>query len=471
MDRHPEAQAVRTALFRSNTFCLPLRTRRRQASFLAAALLPSLTLAAASLRSAFSETLASSTAVETLSRAAELDPRNPDIQHALGLGLFYAPESPDAQGGLAALQQATRLDPLAAGYWLDLAAACESAGNVACADQGFARAVQLEPLTPRVRWLAANHLLRRGNDESALDDFHGLLIMDRGYSRNVFHLALGTLGDPDAAWTRVVRGTGAPVEVAYVDFLTSDRRFDAADRAWNAAMLEARAGTFGKTREVTLADAEPYLDALIARGESNQTLVAWRDLQALGAVPAESQNTANLVTNGGFRHSPLNAGLDWRLDPGPYTVLSFPQIDEDQTSYHAATHALRLDFNAARNETSEPVCQFVPVVPGRSYALSADVRSEAITSDSGPRLRVLDPACVSCLDVSTDGTAGTTGWHKLVLDFTAPPATHFVRLSIFRRRSRSFPSEITGTFWLTAVSLTPTATPAAGASLALSDPK
>jgi hypothetical protein len=81
------------------------------------------------------------------------------------------------------------------------------------------------------------------------------------------------------------------------------------------------------------------------------------------------------------------------------------------------------------------------------------VRSEEITSDSGPRLRIVDPACSECLDVSTEATLGTTGWHQVRLSFTPGAQTEFVRLSVWRPRSRSFPAEISGQWWVDAVSL------------------
>ena len=100
-----------------------------------------------------------------------------------------------------------------------------------------------------------------------------------------------------------------------------------------------------------------------------------------------------LVFNGGFEQEPLNAGFDWRFAQQPYLTLDF----FDATA-HTGARSFRADFTVPQNSEYEPVYQLVPVVPGQTYELSAYVKSEAITSDSGPRLRVLDPKCLVCLD-------------------------------------------------------------------------
>jgi len=70
-------------------------------------------------------------------------------------------------------------------------------------------------------------------------------------------------------------------------------------------------------------------------------------------------------------------------------------------------------------------------------------------------LRVLDPDCPHCLDVTTETTVATTPWHTVSARFATGAETRFLRLSVWRPRSRSFPTEITGQFWLDAVSLKP----------------
>jgi len=197
--------------------------------------------------------------------------------------------------------------------------------------------------------------------------------------------------------------------------------------------------------------AQPFLDHLLSSGRIQEAQSVWQDLIRLGVVEKPPDpDPANLVFNGSFERSPLSAGFDWRLEPGPHVFTDF----SDPSAYQGA-RCLRVDFTVGRNEEYEPVYQTVPVVPGQTYLLTAYVRSKDVTSDSGPRLRVLDPLHPESLDASSETTVGTATWHPLNLKFQAGMQTHFVRLSVWRPRSRSFPSEISGVFWVDAVSLKP----------------
>src|SRR5207248_1809299 len=156
----------------------------------------------------------------------------------------------------------------------------------------------------------------------------------------------------------------------------------------------------------------------------------------------------NRVFNGDFEQAPLNAGFDWRYSPTHYVFLDFG----DDSAQHSS-RCLRLEFTLSRNEEYEPVYQLVCVLPNQPYLLSAYVRSVGFTSDSGPRLRVVDPACASCLNVSEDGTVGTSPWHAVNLTFSTGPATRLVKVSIWRPLGRTYPMTITGSFWIDSVSL------------------
>ena len=175
----------------------------------------------------------------------------------------------------------------------------------------------------------------------------------------------------------------------------------------------------------------------------------WVDLQKLGTLKCPQGSHNNLVFNGDFEQAPLNAGFDWRrTDQMTYLAVDFAAPG----AYHGA-QCLRVDFTVKRNEQFEPAYQIVPVLPNRTYKLEAYVRSEDITSDTGPYLRVSDPQRLSFEEVMTGTTIGTTGWHAVQLSFSTGPETQTVRVSIWRPRGRTFPMEISGSFWVDSVSL------------------
>jgi hypothetical protein len=189
----------------------------------------------------------------------------------------------------------------------------------------------------------------------------------------------------------------------------------------------------------------------------------WRDLERLGVVAVADSRAGGMVYNGGFERPPSGAGLDWRFNPQPFASLTISNLA------HGGSHSFEVQFTGDQNREYEPIFEVVPVEPGRSYALSAFVRSQAITSDAGPRLRVQDLSCsASCLDVATPDTLSTTLWHAVGVSFATQPETHFVRLSIWRPRSRGYPSGIGGAFWVDDVSITEQPAEALRAAIAMS---
>ena len=195
--------------------------------------------------------------------------------------------------------------------------------------------------------------------------------------------------------------------------------------------------------------ALPIFERLIALGRIEEAVNVWQDLERLGIVKRnEADEKDNLIFNGDFEQSPLNAGFDWRTSPRTYLAVDFSAPG----AYHGA-HCLRVDFTVSRNDEYEPAYQIVPVLPHHAYTLEAYVRSEDITSDTGPCLRVSDTQPAGFPDAISDTTVGTTPWHPLRLSFSTGPQTRAVRLSFWRPRSRVFPTEISGISWLDAVSL------------------
>lgn len=419
-----------------------LRPRWKAGALLLAIGLSGLLVVSATVRIAIATRLGGSFEIFDLHKALLFDPLDAEVHHRLGL--LYAYTSTDAKSAESVkhLRRAVELNPHRAMYWVDLGAACNYAGDVACADQAFERARILSPETPRIQWLVANYYLQRNRVDTALESFQRLVVMSPEYAVPTFRICLRVVGNPEVVYEKVLPpGSNPRVKLAYINYLAAHDETELASRVWDETVAEGPPFSFWL--------AEPYLQRLLDLNRGREAAKVWQDLERLGIVksPAEGERQ-NLFFNGDFEQWPLNTGLDWRYREVPYVSVDFL----DPSAYHG-THCLRLDFTVSRNDESEPVYQFVPVVPNQKYILTAFARSEGISSDSGPRLHVLDPACPSCLNTSSASTVGTTPWHSVSANFSTGAHTQFVQISIWRPRSRTFRAEISGSFWLDCVSL------------------
>ena len=370
-------------------------------------------------------------------RLLALDADDPQLQNRLG----QAYRDIDPAESLRHLRRATQLSPHSRLYWSDLESACESMADTECIDQAGERLLKLCPMAPSYHWLAAQSSLRTNQLDRALAEFRRLLELDPTYAAATWS-SLQTVQKPDPIFQKVLADSAnVQLKVGYVDFLSDQGDNDTAYRIWKLAVANPRPFPFPS--------AAPYLERLIALGRIEEAVNVWQDLERLGIVKRnEADEKDNLIFNGDFEQSPLNAGFDWRVGPLTYLAVDFSAPG----AYHGA-RCLRVDFTVSRNDEYEPAYQIVPVLPHHAYTLEAYVRSEDITSDTGPCLRVSDTQPAGFPDAISDTTVGTTPWHPLRLSFSTGPQTRAVRLSFWRPRSRVFPTEISGISWLDAVSL------------------
>ena len=417
-----------------------LNSRPRRGMFLSLAALLTLVGSAEALKISAVTALANSGQVNAVQKALAIDPGNPALHDRLTQLYADSADPSDLMKAEQEARRATALNPNKSDYWLALASSCESLGDNACADQAAQQASKLSPMVPQVWWVAGNHYLRTNRPASALPCFHRLLELSTDYAVPTFALTLRAYNDPIEILDQVVGHEGNPkLGLAFADFMSANQQFEAAHQAW-LQVAASRA-------PLPFASVQPYIERLLAQGRYQEAGTIWSQLEDRGAI-AKSDEPGNLAFNGSFEQPPLGAGFDWRLQPSPYASVDFADA-----SPYAGAQCLRVDFPVGQNDDFEPVYQIVPAAPNQSYSLSAYVRSSEITSDSGPRLRVIDEDCPACLNAETDSTVGSTPWHSVKLDFTAGAQTKALRVSVWRPRSRVFPMEISGSFWLDAVSI------------------
>lgn len=374
-------------------------------------------------------------------RAIVFDPGNPALYEQMGR-LYQTNLDTSPAESIPWFRKAVAREPGSGLYWQRLAMVCEFAGERTCAARSFSRAMALDPMDPRIVWLAANDDLFEGSKTEAATSFHRLLSMDPNYANAVFAVSLRAYANPAIAAAAILPAHGsAALKLDAVNFLARRNDFIEADRIWSEVI------SAHQTFDFSLAD--PYLEKLIASGRIAQAAAVWRDMRRLSVLPAHNtKGSRNLVFNPDFEGRPLNAGFGWRSPEASAVNVAF-----GDPSGHLGSRCLRVDFLAPESHGLEAAYQMIPISAGKRYRLTAWVRSAGIASAAGPRLRVTDPLHPDCAPVETPAVRSASPWHKIAVSFSTCSETKLVRLSVWCPRDTDSPGGIGGHFWLDDVSL------------------
>jgi len=394
-------------------------------------------------KACLAEMLANRPTISNLERAVKLDPS--DAEYLLRLGSLYEYSPTDVQSAKAeeSFRRAAQLDPHDPQNWLDLAAALQLQGRVGEAEACRRRVDLLAPNLPAFQWPIANSYLLQGNTDEALRHFRLVLAGTQQYDGNVFSLAWKATDDAGKILEELIPER-VTTEFSYLDFLLAQHRLDDAQAVWKRILSDRE--------EFAATDASAYIDSLILAHRPADAYQVWTDLQKKGLIRSwSSPSETNLIANGDFEDELLNFGFAWRVNPieGIYAGL-------DTSNYHSPSHSMLVQFSGKDNVDYGSVFQYVKATPGQAYHLKAVMRTEGITTDSGPRLEVLDAYNPAALDQLTDDLTGSTdAWTPLLLDFVAGPKTELLLVRLRRVPSRKLDNLISGKVWLDDVQLVP----------------
>lgn len=442
---NPDLSAGRSAPRRRSKYLFEwsLRPWWRAWLFLAGVIAASIVLTYETTRVALATDPMDSISIPAVQEGLAHDPGNADLLHKLGLLYASSPTEMSSTRALKYLHQAVASNPHRWEFWADLAITCDSAGDTACSDEAFERARVLNPLTPRLQWAIGNHYVLTNRMQTGFPYFRRLLEMAAQYLGPTFRLCLRATGDPQQVYAEVVpQGKDPTLRFAFLTFLSATGDYESAMRIWGQMIT-------GPDHSPELLSVKPFLDFLIDHNQIRNASTVWEDLERTGLIPKETTpESDNLAYNGSFERTPLNTGFDWRYNEGSDLLFDF-----SDPHAHEGKRCLRIEFPVGRNEDYDLLSQVVPVRPSTRYQLTAYVRSEGLTSDSGPRLRVIELGCPSCAVSTSDQTLGTTQWHPVEAIFTTQPQTQAVHVSFWRPPGRLAPRDISGTVWLDGITL------------------
>ena len=389
------------------------------------------------------DALARRPTVNNLEHAVKADPDDAGYHVQLGRLYEYNPVDVQLEKAEEHFRRATAVDSYDPQTWLELAAALEFQGKMSEAGACLRQVHILAPHLPAYQWPIANFYLLQGDTDEAFRHFRVVLAGTPNYDSNVFGLAWKVTDDGGKILQELIPDE-VTTEFSYLNFLVSRGRLNEAQAVWKRIATGRE--------EFSLSQAWPYIDNLLGARRVDEAYQVWTDLQKKGLLRYSSlPSEQNLISNGNFEDDLLNMGFAWRIGAaeGVYTGL-------DTSTYHSPSHALLVQFPGTQNLLFQQVYQYVKVSPGQSYRLQAFMKTEGITTDSGPRLQVSDAYNAAALDKFTDDLTGTSnGWTSLLLEFSTGPKTELIVVRLSRLPSKKLDNLISGKVWLDDVRLTP----------------
>ena len=371
-----------------------------------------------------------------LQTAARLDPTNSDYRLMLGRLAQYNVTDMNPDLAMESLHRAAELNPRDPQPWLELAAAFGFQGKNDEAEACLRRADFLAPNLPSVQWVIGNFFLLRGDNDEAFRHFRVVLSGSSQYNQILFKIAWKATDDGQKILEELIPDRVA-TEIEYLYFLLSQKRFAEARSVWKRVVAHGEGLAAGQVAG--------YMDQLIAAHLPAEAHEVWDDLKSRGQIKPNYGPTArNLIVNGDFEEDLLNLGFDWRIVPveGLFAGL-------DGSNFHSPSRAVHIRFSGKENVNYYHVYQYVSVEPGHAYRLTGFLKTEGITTDSGPRLAVRDAYDPSALQRFSESITGSTvGWTQVILDFTAGPNTTLLVVTVARPPSTKIDSRIGGKVWV-----------------------
>lgn len=367
-------------------------------------------------------------------RAARLEPQDALYWRQLGLYQEWDFEHGDIQRAIGYFRRATEIDPQSDLYWMDLAGAYETAGEIEKAREAYGKALAAHPASAAVAWRYGSFLLRQGNNEEAAKQVRGALEDQPELASNAVSQFWRAGVNLDQILGEVLPARARDY-LAAVNYFVSIHQEDAALAAWKR--LAGLGVSFPLNRSFDL------INDLVEHNRIDDAAGVWRQaLEAAGRI-GEAGKDGSLIFNGGFEQDPVNGGFDWRELPADGSALF---LVNDVT--HGGSRSARVTFDGSANPDYNGLQQYVAVTPGKRYRFSAYMKTDSITTDSGPQFRIVEMGPEGKTLALTPGMTGTHPWTEVQAEFATGADTHGVRVILDRSPSYMFDNKIRGTVWV-----------------------
>jgi len=326
-------------------------------------------------------------------------------------------------------------DPAEPENWAGLGEALAMAGRDAEAAKAYDTALRLGPNRPDILMRTTNWAFETDRIDLATELARRTLSLVRNYDQVLYRFLRLTGLSPEETMARAIPEQREPM-ASYFQTVIRTEGSGAAQAVWRR---------MAELNLIEPEDAPQYVAKLLEDGFPREAIEAQRSV-AGDREPGWPES--NLVFNGGFEHEPLGTALDWRIRPHNRVEIAM-----DREVKAEGEQSLRIRFQGGENVQFANVSQTVVLQPGRQYRMTAQVRSEEVTTDEGLRFEVRAARGRQRFTAETAPIRGDSAWTEVELLFRAPATLDAAELVLVRRRSSRIASKVEGTVWVDGVEL------------------
>ncbi len=361
-----------------------------------------------------------------IERAMRLVPDDAEYPHVLGLRLSALDED---DGAIANLRKAVTLNPNGGRYWLDLASVYQVTGKGTEENEAVQSALNAEPGNPAMAAEAAQFFLVAGDSDRAMPLFKQALEKDPDAAATILPVCWRETHDAKSILANAIPANPV-LQLDFLRMLTWQKQADAAREVWNYVVAAHQ-----------YFSPQPsffYFDYLLKEHDVAGFNRGWHELADLAPEMRAYLPAHNLIVNSGFELPLLNSGFDWRHEPADHIAAGL-----DDKIAHSGRHSLSLTYDGS------PVyeagwTEFVPVEANAEYDFSAWIKSDNVTSSSGPRIALVDAFSDSVL-LMTDDVLDTHNWREIKGTLRVPASTELLAVKITRAPANT---RIRGRIWI-----------------------
>jgi tetratricopeptide (TPR) repeat protein len=370
--------------------------------------------------------------VQGLERAIRLTPDDAEFPYLLGRWLSASDQ--DDESAIVNLRKAVALNPNRGRYWLDLALVYQArvnnaTGNIEKENEAVQSALNAEPGNPEIAAEAGESFLAAGQANRAFPLLRRALEQDPEAAKTIFQACWRETQDANLILAEAIP-PDPELQLAFLRVLTGQEETTAANDVWQHIVAAHK--SFPPQLSFF------YFDSLLKQRDVTRFDRAWHELAGLAPNMQAYLPNDNLMVNASFELPLLNSGFDWRYEPAPHIVAGL-----DDKVAHSGSHSLSLSFDGSPAYDAGWQ-QLVPVQADADYEFSAWIKSENVTTSSGPRIAIVDAFTGANL-LLTDDVLDTHPWQQLKGTFQVPAGTQLLAVKIIRAPADS---RIRGQVWI-----------------------